>query len=431
MYPTLNSSPANQQTRNSSFVNRKLADTGRYRLLISVVILLPLTALCQPDSGPADRAFVVETLTNIAAPVLTGLAANHLKQDLPQYSWEGDRTNNAPLEAFGRTLAGIAPWLALGPDDSPEGHLRAHYIDLTVQSLANATDPNSPDHLNFTHGGQPLVDTAFLALGLLRAPHQTWDRLTPLQRTNLVTALQSTRAIKPGENNWILFSAAIEAALWQFTGDCDRHRIEYALNRHEQWYLGDGTYGDGHELHWDYYNSYVIQPFLLAVVKVCADQKDPLGNEYPKILARARRYAVVQERIISPEGTFPVIGRSSTYRFGAFQLLSTIALMHELPPELHPAAVRCALIAVTRRMITAPGTFDTNGWLQVGAVGHQPSIRESYISTGSPYLCLCGLTDLGLPANDPFWTAPPEPWTQKRIWSGEDIHPDHAYEEKK
>jgi hypothetical protein len=33
---------------------------------------------------------------------------------------------------------------------------------------------------------------------------------------------------------------------------------------------------------------------------------------------------------------------------------------------------------------------------------------------------------LGLPADDAFWTAPAAPWTQKRIWAGDDIKPDHA-----
>jgi len=195
--------------------------------------------------------------------------------------------------------------------------------------------------------------------------------------------------------------------------------------------VGDGTYGDGAEFHWDYYNSYVIQPMLLEVLRVCAEKKNPLGDLRPKILARAQRYAAVQERLVSPEGTFPVIGRSSAYRFGAFQLLADVALLHTLPKDLHPSAVRGALTAVIRRTLAAPGTFDPNGWLQVGAVGHQPSIREGYISTGSLYLCLCGLVELGLPASDPFWTDPAEPWTQKRIWSGADIPPDHAYKDKK
>ena len=108
-----------------------------------------------------------------------------------------------------------------------------------------------------------------------------------------------------------------------------------------------------------------------------------------------------------------------------------MAWRKELPPEVPPAAVRGALTAVIRRTLETPGTFDKKGWLQVGAVGHQPSIREGYISTGSLYLCLAGLQHLGLPAEDPFWTAPALPWTQKKIWSGADVPADHAHEEKK
>jgi hypothetical protein len=393
--------------------------------------MLAFAPNCPAQTGADDRAFTVQTLTNIAEPVLTTLADGKLKQEIPKHDWERGRTNFAPLEAFGRTLAGIAPWLELGPDGSTEGKLRAHFIDLAVKSLASATDPQSPDFLNYNRGGQPLVDTAFLALGLLRAPNQLWGRLDSQQRSNVVAALKASRAIKPGESNWLLFSATVEAALWQFTGECDLKPIEYAVQRHEEWYLGDGTYGDGAAFHWDYYNSYVIQPMQLEVLRVCAEKKNPLGDLYPKILARAQRYAVVQERMISPEGTFPVIGRSSAYRFGAFQLLADVALLHELPPELKPAAVRGALIAVIRRTMDAPGTFDAQGWLQVGAVGHEPSIRESYISTGSLYLCLCGMLQLGLPAGDPFWTAPAEAWTQKKIWSGGDVPADHAYQDKK
>ena len=406
---------------------RKIPGIARWLALAAISI----TFNCPAQTGADDRAYCVQTLTNIAGPVLTALADGKLKQQIPKHDWERSRESYAPLEAFGRTLAGIAPWLELGPDNTPEGQLRARYIDLAVKSLANATDPRSPDFLNYNQGGQPLVDTAFLALGLLRAPNQLWGRLDPQQRSNVVAALKATHAIKPGESNWLLFSATIEAALWQFTGECDLHPIEYAVQKHEQWYLGDGTYGDGTEFHWDYYNSYVIQPMLLAVLRVCADKTNALGDLYPKIMARAQRYAEVQERMISPEGTFPVIGRSSAYRFGAFQLLADMALLRELSPELKPAAVRGALTAVIRRTMAAPGTFDDRGWLRVGAVGHQPSIRESYISTGSLYLCLCGLVQLGLPADDPFWTAPAEPWTQKRIWSGEDVPADHAYQDKK
>jgi hypothetical protein len=413
-----------------SFRLAKLFKTFLVRLCVAFAAIFVVID-CPAQTGADDRAFAVQTLTRIAEPVLSALAERKLKSALPTNDWERSRTNFAPLEAFGRSLAGIAPWLELGPDDSAEGKVRARFIDLAVKSLANATDPQSPDFMNFNKGGQPVVDTAFLALGLLRAPNQLWGKLDSQQRSNLVAALKSSRVLKPGESNWLLFSATIEAALWQFTGECDLKPIEYAVQRHEQWYLGDGTYGDGAEYHWDYYNSYVIQPMLLEVLRVCAEKKNSLGDLRPKMLARAQRYAVVEERLISPEGTFPVIGRSSAYRFGALQVLADISLQRKLPPELKPAAVRGALTAVIHRMIEAPETFDAQGWLQIGAVGHQPSIRESYISTGSLYLCLCGMLHLGLPSNDPFWTAPAELWTQKRIWSGADIPADHAYKDKK
>jgi hypothetical protein len=39
--------------------------------------------------------------------------------------------------------------------------------------------------------------------------------------------------------------------------------VTTAVNVHETWYKGDGFYGDGPDFHWDYYNSFVIQPMLL------------------------------------------------------------------------------------------------------------------------------------------------------------------------
>jgi hypothetical protein len=391
----------------------------RHVLSLLVATLLPLAA----QSGKEDREFTVQTLDRIARPVIGALAEGKLKQQLPLGPGEKDRAGVTHLEAFGRTLAGISPWLALGTDDTPEGKLRAKYIALSRKALVMATDPASPDRMNFSKGGQPLVDAAFLSQAMLQAPEVLWTPLQDGEKAQVIAALKETRAIKPGENNWLLFSALVEAAIWKCTGECEMAPIQRALDKHEEWYVGDGTYGDGPEYHWDYYNSFVIQPAMLAVLEVCREKKHPLAERLPKVVARAKRYAAVQERLISPEGTYPVIGRSAGYRFGAFQHLALMARRKEVA---EPAAVRGALTAVIRRTMAAPGTFDKSGWLQVGAVGHQPSIRESYISTGSLYLCLTGLQHLGLPADDPFWTAPAAPWTQKRIWAGEDVKADHS-----
>lgn len=375
--------------------------------------------------GVAARAYQVSVLTRIAEPVLVAAAENALASRLPQVP--GARNQYAPLEALGRTLAGIAPWLELGPGDDAEGRERTRFIALAVRAITQATDPASPGFLNFKGpGGQPLVDAAFLAQGLLRAPTQLWGRLDAAAQAHVLAALRSSRVIKPGESNWLLFSAMVEAALLEFTGECDFARIQYAVDRHLEWYVGDGTYGDGPEFHWDYYNSFVIQPMLWEVVEVCARKGLPLGAHLPLVETRARRYAAVQERLISPEGTFPVMGRSAAYRFGALQSLAQAALCKRLPEGLAPGAVRSALDAVIRRMAEAPGTFDEHGWLRIGIVGAQPASAEVYINTGSIYLCTVGLIQLGLPASDEFWTAPSAAWTQRRIWSGENVPADHA-----
>ena len=99
--------------------------------------------------------------------------------------------------------------------------------------------------MNFTRERQPLVDAAFLAQGLLRAPRALRDELDAGTRRNLIAALESTRAIVPGYNNWLLFSATVEAGLKLLGATWDRVRVDYALRQHDQWYKGDGAYGDG------------------------------------------------------------------------------------------------------------------------------------------------------------------------------------------
>ncbi len=420
------------RTRQTSAVSDTLTAMPRPVIaLVTLSLLLTPTLQAQHNlarahnDGALDRAYTIGVLRRLADPVLTALAEDHLHDFMPVEGGK-DRAEFTHLEAVGRLLDGMAPWLELGPDATPEGKLREHYIALARRGIHHAVDPTSHDYMNFTHGNQRLVDAAFLAQALLRAPHQLWEGLDPADQKNLVAALKATRTVTPGDNNWVLFSATIEAALWQFTGECNQSVIESAVTKHMAWYKGDGIYGDGPTFHWDYYNAFVIQPMLLDIMAVAERQHSPLAANAPVILERARRYAQIEEELISPEGTFPVIGRSSTYRFGALQGLSDIALLHQLPDTVSPGQARSALTAVIRRMIEAPHTFDDLGWLQIGTVGHQPARGEPYISTGSLYLCAVGLLHLGLPPSDPFWTAPAAPWTQKRIWSGENIPADHA-----
>ena len=398
---------------------------------------LPLRAV-ENNSGTAtlaspgdDRRYWVSTLEKIARPVLENLARRELKLKMPVEEQPGAKRKGAThLEAFGRLLYGIAPWLAVENISGDELKLQKEFVPLAQTALDAATDPQSPDFLNFSEGGQALVDSAFCAQGILRAPKVLWEPLEPRVKKKIVTALESSRNIAtPKGNNWVMFAATVEAALLEFGAPTIEERLEGCVRKMLGWYLGDGAYGDGEFFHFDYYNSFVIHPMLLDVLTVLKKHDGTFAAAHATALKRAKRYVEIEERLIAPDGTFPAIGRSITYRFGAFQALAQISLMRELPEKIKPAQVRCALTAVIRRMMAAPGTFDANGWLQIGFCGHQPALGEGYISTGSLYLCTAGLLPLGLPAADEFWSAPAAPWTSQKIWAGENLPADHAMSE--
>lgn len=393
--------------------------------LLGLANIFPL-----PTSGSeakiTPRAYWLQTLDKLASPLLTALAADELKIKMPVESSGSNRALYTHLEGFGRLLSGISPWLNLDDtSDKQESTLRSRYFQQTRASLVNAVNPKAKDYMNFTEGGQPLVDAAFLAHGLIRCP-KLWNSLDKATQSQVHQALLLTRNIKPGRSNWLLFSGMIEAFFIKYGFEYDKMRLDYAVYQHEQWYKGDGVYGDGEDFHWDYYNSFVIQPFLVDILHILAEKDKSYETIRGKVLTRAVRYAAVQERLIAADGSFPVIGRSIVYRAGAFQHLANMSLLLKLPEEIKPAQVREALTAVIRKTTESPQNFDREGWLRIGLNGHQPRLAEGYISTGSLYLCATVLLPLGLTPEHPFWSAPPAPWTAQKAWGGVDMDADHA-----
>lgn len=384
-----------------------------------------------PATAGADRAYWAGVAQRIARPVLENLSRRELKQTMPvEQRPNARREAFTHLEAFGRTLCGIAPWLGLDGLGGPERASQLDCIRLAQQSLDAATDPASADFLNFSAGGQALVDTAFLAQGILRAPRVLWEPLDARTKQQVIAALKSSRGIgTPRHNNWVMFAATVEALLLAVGEPTLRERLEDCTARMLNWYCGDGAYGDGEFFRHDYYNSFVIHPMLLDVLAQLHRHDERFGAALRIELRRAQRFAAVQERLIAPDGSFPAVGRSITYRFGALQTLAHIAWLKQLPEHPRPAQVRGAMTAVIRRIVEAPGTFDAGGWLQIGFCGHQPQLAEAYISTGSLYLCMAGLLPLGLPPEDEFWSAPAAAWTSQQIWSGQDLPADHALED--
>lgn len=401
----------------------------RISFLVLSLTIMVLSACCetpQVRTPQQDRQLWVEYLIKISDPVLSNTAAGTLKVNMP-YAGHSEKDTRvfSYLEAFGRTLCGIAPWIESDEDDLG---LKQKYRDMARAALANAVDPESPDYMEFKKARQPLVDAAYLAQGILRAPHQLWDLSSDKTRSDLKEAFTAVRSIKPYESNWLLFASIVEAALLEFTGECDLERLTYGIRKfRDEWYKGDSFYGDGKDFHMDYYNSYVIHPMMVDVLYVMK-KHNVEGWEFIDVqMVRHRRYAEILERMVAPDGTYPVLGRSiSACRCGTFQVLSQAALLGNLPETVSPGQARSALTAVIERQFCNPANFDSNGWLQIGFAGYQPEMAEKYVNTGSLYHCTTAFLALGLPADDPFWTEPFTPWTGMKAWSGQAIPGDHA-----
>lgn len=401
------------------------------KIILAFSCLLSVIVHVYGQNGISQRNYFVQKMIQIANPVLVNLSQNTLKQNMPVESNHGRQGvyQSTYLEAFGRMLTGMAPWLELGPDDTKEGQLRKKYIDLALKGLKNGVDPKAPDYLNFHITGQSLVDAAFLSQALLRAPNQLLKNLDEETKANLIKALKLTRNTKPPQNNWLLFAATVECCIYELTGECEMSRIEYAIQKHMEWYKGDGVYGDGPSFHFDYYNSFVIHPMLFEILTFLKNKNIPSSLSLDIQIKRMVRYAEILERMVSPEATYPITGRSLAYRFGNMQALALVAQKKLLPNGISEAQVRSMFYHMIKRQLEAKGTFDAKGWLTLGIAGHQLGIGENYISTGSVYLCSEAFLFLGLPASDSFWQGNDEDWTSKKVYKGLEIPIDHAINE--
>lgn len=377
-----------------------------------------------------DRTYWVNLLDKISSPVLSNMSKGELhKNMLMELSpiWDGRNKEVGYLEAFGRLLSGIAPFLEMTDDNSAESKIRRRLRLQAQQSIHHAVNPDSPDYLYWgPQTAQPLVDAAYFAQALLSAPNSLWTPLSAETKENVVKAFKTVRKIKPFNSNWLLFAAMTESFLLSIGEDVDTERIDHAIDQITKWYVGDGWYSDGPRFHFDHYNGYVMHPMLTETLKQNIKKGRRSPDEYKLAYRRMQRYATFLERYISPEGTYLVVGRSSTYRTGAFWPLVKLAYEDALPEGITPEQVRCALTAVMKRLFI-PSTFRKGDWLTLGLVGDkQENIADYYSNTGSMYIASLVFWPLGLPASHRFWSGPFTEWTERKAWSGKPFPKDYA-----
>lgn len=405
---------------------------NKMKIVLAMIIAIFVAAPMQAKKKmveKTDRQVWADLCYKISQPVLENMSKGNFQKDFPlelSPKWDGRDTKVAYLETFARLMAGISPWLALPDDGTPEGKQRKQLHEWAIQAYKNAVDPNSPDKITWlTNTSQPLCDASYLVESFMRAPEATWGQLDEVTKKRYIEGLKSLRTIRPAYNNWLLFRAMVEVFFMSIGEDVDEYALSVGLQKMSEWYLSDGWYSDGPEYAMDYYNSYVMHPMMVEVVEMCKKHKFSTPISLDLAVKRMNRFNTIIERFISPEGAYPAVGRSVIYRMGAFQTLAMSAWKYGLPKDLTNGSVRSALTCVMKRMFAVDGNFDDKGYLRLGFAGHQPNLANYYSNNGSLYMTSLVFMPLGLPADHPFWTAPAEPWTSQKAWSGQEFPEDY------
>jgi len=69
----------------------------------------------------------------------------------------------------------------------------------------------------------------------------------------------------------------------------DPMRMNGAIRKLNDWYVGDGWIKDGEDFHFDYYGSFVMHPMLVEVLEVLTRFKVDAGHHFKAALAHASR----------------------------------------------------------------------------------------------------------------------------------------------
>ena len=383
-----------------------------------------------------DRKLWCDMAYKMAEPVLHKMSEGKLQKEMQlelSPTWDGRDKRVSYMECFARLMAGIAPWLSLPDEQTEEGKLRGQLKKWALKSYVNAVDPNNPDYLLWEDNFQTLVDAAYLAESLLRGYDALWKPLDEETKQRYIQHFTSLRRINPLYTNWLLFTATIETFLQKANDSGDTYRLSSTLRKINEWYVGDGWYSDGVSFTFDYYNSFVIQPMFVECVTELTNHgkmHDYAGCRYLVAWNRLKRFGAIVERLISPEGTFPVFGRSITYRTGVLQPLAMLAWYDQLPIDVSRGQARAAMTAVLKRMFSDSRNYNKKGFLTLGFNSSQPETANVYTDNGSLYMASLVFLPLGLPANHAFWTEPTESWTSKKAWEGELFPKDHTYNER-
>ncbi|MFF1843457.1 DUF2264 domain-containing protein [Streptomyces sp. NPDC058232] len=324
--------------------------------------------------------------------------------DLPgRPSGSGVRSDG--LEGYARTFLAAAFRVAGADGKDPHG-----WLDRYADGLAAGTrtpgrdDPESwPLILDHHVQGQPMVESASVAIGLRLTRPWLWDRLDPGVQDRAEEWLRGALRHTPAPNNWYLFPYSVAAFLESVgRGDAETTRAkERALDLLEGWYRGQGWYSDGDGAAFDHYNGWALHLYPVLDAHLSGDPE--LSAHYG---SRLREHLDSFSLLFGGDGAPIHFGRSLTYRFAAGSAVALGAVTGHTP--LSPGASRRVISGALRYFLDR-GATGTDGLLSLGWHGPHEATLQHYSGPASPYWASKAFVSLLAPESHPLWTATEEP----------------------
>jgi hypothetical protein len=320
--------------------------------------------------------------------------------DLPgRPSGTGVRSDG--LEGYARTFLAAAFRVAGAGGADPHGWLARYADGLAAGTLTPGRQDSEswPLIVDHTVYGQPMVESASVALGLRLTREWLWDRLDPGVQDRAEEWLRGALRHVPAPNNWYLFPLTVAGFLESAgRGDSETARaIERGQKLLESWYRGGGWYSDGDGRAFDHYNGWALHLYPLLHAHLARDtaQLALLGG-------RLRAHLDSFGLLFDGNGAPLHFGRSLTYRFAANAAVALGSLTGHTP--LEPGVAR-RLLSGSVRYFLDRGAIDEDGLLSLGWHGPHAATLQDYSGPASPYWASKGLLPLLIPEDDPLWTA--------------------------
>ncbi|WP_344563054.1 DUF2264 domain-containing protein [Streptomyces axinellae] len=259
-----------------------------------------------------------------------------------------------------------------------------------------------PPILGHPGRGQPMVESASVALGLRLTRPWLWDQLEEGVRERAEAWLRGALRHAPAPNNWYLFPLTV-AGFLESVGRGDSETagaIERGLSLLEGWWRGEGWYADGDGRAFDHYNGWALH--LYPVLHAHLAHDEALLTRYGP---RLREHLACFGLMFGGDGAPLYFGRSLTYRFAAGAAVALGALTGYTP--LAPGVSRRLLSGALRYFLDR-GALDEEGLLTPGWHGPHDATLQDYSGPASPYWASKCFAALLVPPDDPLWTAPEE-----------------------